>query len=259
MQGALQYDGRALGINGRYHLVERLLEGRWLTFERPDDPQWFHPDIDLQCLDGLADRSGVPLATGGLLTRSTYGGSWAGPKGWVPPGEVIGLRLVAAVAHVSSVDVDDDLRQRGERLVARLEGRLAPGSNGGHRGHTVANAVLRLLHEDDEALRQPVPPLQRLFPAPAPDPRHYGQAGSVDTKALHVVLSSQVYAGLVEAAAEAGVPVDTWVADELARLYAWPRLPGLDRYGRFTEPWRADGDETDWGSSSVVPLDRRWR
>ncbi len=38
VQGALLYDGRVLRVDGRYHLVERLLEGRWLTLERPDDP-----------------------------------------------------------------------------------------------------------------------------------------------------------------------------------------------------------------------------
>ncbi|MGH8939267.1 MAG: hypothetical protein ACRDV2_07945, partial [Actinomycetes bacterium] len=112
-----------------------------------------------------------------------------------------------------------------------LEERLAPGSYDGHRRRAVASAVLELLHEDDAVLRQPAPPLQRLSPAPPPDTDDYGRAGAFDTRTLHVELSPQVYAALIEAAGGAGVPVDTWVADELARLHAWPRRPWPDRYG----------------------------
>lgn len=198
----------------------------------------------------------MPLASGGRLTRSAYGGGWTGPPGWAPPGEVIGLRLVAGVAHVSSVEVDDGVRQRGEQLAARLEERLAPGSYDGHRRRAVASAVLELLHEDDAVLRQPAPPLQRLSPAPPPDTDDYGRAGAFDTRTLHVELSPQVYAALIEAAGGAGVPVDTWVADELARLHAWPRRPWPDRYGGFAEPWLDDEDEPDRRSLSLVRLDR---
>jgi hypothetical protein len=252
VQGALAYDGRVLRVDGRYYLVERLLEGRWLTLEGPDDPTWFDPDIDLHCLDGLAHKGGVPLASGGRLTRSTYDGGWRGPAGWASPGGVVGLRLVAGVAHVSSVDIDDDVRQRGEQLVARLEERSGSTGYDGSRRHHVATAVLRLLHEDDDLLRQPVPPLRRLFPPPAPEARRYGPLGSFDTMTLRVSLPPQVYAELADAADEAGVPVDIWVAEELARLHAWPRPPWLDDSDRFTQGWGGDRDEPDWWARTGV-------
>lgn len=254
-QGALQYDRRVVRADGRYHLVERLLEGRWLTLERPDDPQSFDPDIDLQCLSGLVHREGVPLASGGCLAGSTYyGGGWTGPVGWVPSGEVIGLRLLDGVAHVSSVVVDDDVRHRGERLAARLKERFPPRSFDIHRRHDVAAILLRLLVEDDDVLREPVPPLRRLFPAP--EPATHLPADPFRTT-LRVRLSPQVYASLVDAAAEAGVPLDAWVAGELDRLHAWPRRPWLDEDPRLTgaEPW-PDEDAPDRRAFSVVRLDR---
>lgn len=252
VQGALQYDGRVLRVEATYHLVERLLEGRWLSLERPDDPERFHPDIDLQCLQGLASRDGVPLAAGGRLARPTYGVGWSGPRDWAPPGEVIGLRLVEGVAHVSSIDVDDEVRQRGEQLTARLNARLSLRPHAGHPRHDVAQALLELLHEDDDLLGEPVPPLRRLFPAPPPDTRRYGPTGSVESTTLHVTVPPQVYAGLVEAADDVGVPVNIWLADELARLHTWPRRPWLDDTGRFTEPWGDDGDEPDWWTGTGV-------
>lgn len=141
----------------------------------------------------------------------------------------------SALAQVSSVDVDDDMRQRGKQLAARLTAQLEPGAYDGHRRHDVAHALLRLLHEDDDVLRQPVPPLQRLFPAPQPETRQL-PAGAFDARTLHVKLSPEVYAGLAEAADEVGIPVDTWVADELTRLHAWPRRPWPDVYA----PWLDD-------------------
>lgn len=252
VQGALQFDGRVLRVDASYYLVERLLEGRWLTLERPDDPGWFDPDIDLQCLEGLASRNGVPLVAGGRLARSTYGGGWSGPRDWAPPGEVIGLRLLGGVGHVSSIEVDDDVRQRGEQLTARLDERLSRGSYAGHRRLDVASALLELLREDDDLLCQPAPPLSRLFPPPPPDIRRYGPAGSFERGTLRVAVPPKVYAGLVEAADDAGVPVNIWVADELARLHAWPGRPYVAGYGRFTEPWGDAGDAPDWWTSAGV-------
>lgn len=244
VQSALRYDGRTLCVDGRYHLVERVLDGRWLTLERPENPQKFDPDIDLKCLEAMAQKDGVPLASGGHLKQSTYyGGGWSGPADWAPPGEVIGIRLVAGVAHVSSVDVDDDVRQRGEQLVPRLEERIPTRSYALDRRHTAAgDALLMLLHEDDDVLRQPVPPLSRLFPAPEPDTHRYRPAGTFATTTLRVPLAPEVYAGLAEAADYHGVSVDTWVADELTRLYAWPHRPWFDRYGRAPEPWLEDDE-----------------
>jgi hypothetical protein len=252
VQGALAYDGRVLRVDGSCYLVERLLEGRWVTLERPDDPEWFDPDIDLHCLEVLARGDGVPLAAGGWLARSTYGDGWKAPLGWAPPGEVIGLRLVEGVMHVSSIDVDNNVRQRGEQLTARLDERLSRRSYAGSRRHEVATALLRLLHEDDDLLRQPVPPLRRLFPPPRPDARRFGPLGSLDTMTLHVALPPQVYADLVEAADDAGVPVNMWVADELARLLAWPRPPWLTDSVRFPQVRGDDEDESAWWPSTGV-------
>ena len=151
---------------------------------------------------------------------------------------------------MSSIDVDDDVRQRGDQLTARLDKRLGRRSYAGHRRLDVAHALLELLHEDDDLLREPVPPLSQLFPAPPPDTRRYRSAGSVESRTLHVAVSPQVYAGLAQAADDAGVPVDIWLADELARLHAWPRWPVVADGGRFTEPW---GDEEgDWTARTGV-------
>lgn len=89
-------------------------------------------------------------------------------------------------------------------------------------------------------LRQPVPPLSRLFPAPKPDTVRHGPAGTFPTTTLRVPLSPEVYASLAEAADYDGVPVDTWVADELARLFAWSGRACFDRYGGAPEPWLED-------------------
>lgn len=253
VEGALAYDGRTLRIEDRYHLVERLLDGRWLTLDRPGDPRTFRPDLDLRCLDGPALKDGVPLASGGHLRRSSWGDGWTGPAGWAPPGEVIGIRLVAGVAHVSSVEVDDDMRQRGEQLVARLEERCAPGSYAGRGRLAVPEAVLRLLHEDDEVLRRPVPPLRWLFPA---DTSPYRAVGSGEGATVHVVLPPHVYDDLLEVADDAGVPVSTWVADELTRLHTWPHRLRVDQHGPYAEPWHHFEDDLDWRTSTVLRLDR---
>jgi hypothetical protein len=69
---------------------------------------------------------------------------------------------------------------------------------------------------------------------------------------LHVALPPQVYADLVEAADDAGVPVNLWVADELARLHAWPRPPWLTDSVRFTQSCGDDRDEPDWWTRTGV-------
>lgn len=216
-------DGRALRIDDHFHLVTSLLDRRWLTMPAPPDPRRFEPGVDLECLLGFARREGIPLATGGSLRGHRFG-AWTGPGGWAPAGDFIGLRLVDGIAEVAPVELDEEVRTRGDELAERILS--APdyerALDGGER---LVRAVLTLLQVDDVVLREPVPPLSVIFPVPTPPifarPAPF-PAAPPGFSALQIFLPPGLHADLADAAHEVGVGLDRWVVDELARLAAWP-------------------------------------
>jgi hypothetical protein len=221
-------DGRALRLGADFHLVTSLLDGRWLTLRRPEDPRHFDPRVDLACLAGVAERDGIPLAAGGSLRRLRYATTWAGPHNWAPDSEVVGIRLVDGVAEVAAVELDDDAHKRGDALVELLP-RVGTGYSfgvGGRQG-TLACDLLALVHDDPELLRAPVPPLRELVPQPAPPawPTSFPPPPPPGRQTVEACLPTWLLDHLEEAAAEADMPVGLWLGDDLARLVAWPRRP----------------------------------
>jgi hypothetical protein len=221
-------DGRALRIGAQFHLVTSLLDGRWLTMRRPEDPRHFDPGIDLACLAGIAERDGIPLAAGGTLRRLRYGTTWAGPRDWAPDSEVVGIRVVEGVAEVTPVDLDDDAQKRGDALLEQLP-RAGTGYSfglGGHQG-TLASDLLTLLHGNPELLRDPVPPLSELVPQPAPPSWQTSltPAPPPGCRAVEAYVEHWLVDELEEAAAEAGLSMPAWLGEEISRLVSWPRRP----------------------------------
>lgn len=257
-------DGRVHRVGDTYHLVSDLLEGRWLALERPTYPRHFDAGLDLHCLWGLARRDGVPLATGGELRAERYGGRWAGPEGWAPPGDVIALRLVAGTAEVSAVELDDAARDRGHRLAERLDEMSRPAYSAAPRDGRIVRSLLTLLLEDGDVLREPTPPLSALFPDAATPQRSssrhepYQPYEAFGAPPLTVSLPLTVYADLADAAADAGAPLAAWVADQLCRLTAWPRRRSDEHVARMgdAEGWHHDRRPGDYDAPDVVPLDR---
>jgi hypothetical protein len=221
-------DGRALRIGAELHLVASLLDRRWLTMRCPEDPRQFDPGIDLASLSGIARRDGIPLAAGGTLRMLQYGTSWAGPRGWAPPADVIGIRLVDGVAEVAAVELDGDADKRGDAL-AELLPRAGTGYSYGYgeRSDAVVRDLLTLLHRDPGLLREPVPPLREVIPQPAPPAWRapLTPAPPPGRRAVEAFVPPWLLMSVEDAAAEAGQPVAVWLGDEIERLVSWPSRP----------------------------------
>jgi hypothetical protein len=242
---ALSQDGRAFLVRDRFHAVTALLEGRWLTFDNPvGDQAGGQTQVDLACLARVVEREGLPLAGGGTLTARPYSyGRWEWPDGSLPDGPTLGLRLVRGTAHVRSVVIDDDAKNRGDQLVELLTGADR------HLGHdhysrqvTAARRLLNLLADDDDLLREPVPPLSSLLPAP-PEPlrQNSWQATPPLRPVVAIQLSPGLYDELDHIAGAIGLPLGFWLAEQLEWLADWP-LPlslGLARSGR--SPYAGSG------------------
>jgi len=147
-------DGRAFRVGDRFRAVTDLLEGRWLTFAAPDDPENLTPDVDLACLTRLVQREGLPLAGGGIVKARRYSyATWTGPDGWLPAGETLGLQLLGGTAQVSMVVVDAAAEHRGERLAELLAKASSHRSNGYFERHQAAGpGLLTLLANEDDLL-----------------------------------------------------------------------------------------------------------
>jgi hypothetical protein len=270
-------DGRAFRAGGRFRAVTDLLDGRWLTFAALDDPEDLCADADLACLVRVVQREGLPLAGGGAVKARRYSyGTWTGPDGWLPAGETLGLRLLGGTAHVSAVVLDAAAEQRGEQLAALLKQGSRFGSGGYGRRHEAAGpGLLTLLTEDDDLLREPVPPLSLLLPAP---PQEAWQ-NSWDTAppfwaTVQVHLAPELYGHFEVVARSMGKPLGHWLAEQLEWFAECPTIQRLGPYvpdhvihearERYAGDGRAgrDGDGLDdrddpWlASPSVLPFVR---
>jgi hypothetical protein len=251
-------DGRVVRIGDQFHLATALLDGRWLTLAAPTDDRAFEPGFDLYCLVGVAERDGIPLATGGRLRGSRHG-MWSGPRGWAPDGELVGLRLSGGTAEIAAVSLNDTAAERGDQLAERvLAGAPRAYRWGLDRPDRLAHSLFALLHLDDGLLREPVAPLHTLLPAEPPnraesEPVLRRSAGPHDVH-LRLLLPPEVYGGLSDAAALDGTPVEDWVAAELRRLAAWPAAPYASRHDDTYDDELALSGE--WQTSPVLRLDR---
>jgi hypothetical protein len=260
-------DGRAFRVGDRFHDVSELLEGRWLTFERSADrPEPANPDVDLACLTGTIQREGLALAGGGIVTARRYGYEpWTGPDGWLPDGEILGLRLVGGIAELRAIIIDEAAQRRGERLVERLSAGNRNRSYGYFERHRAAGqGLLALLAEHDDLLREPVPPLSSLLPPPPEELRQNAwDAAPPFWPTVHIHLSPELYGHLDQVARATGARLEHWLADQLAWLADSPllytvaralELAAYDRGGRYDDGGR---DDPAWNASpSVLPFAR---
>ena len=277
-------DGRAFRVGDRFRAVTDLLEGRWLTFAAPDDPENLRPDVDLACLTRLVQREGLPLAGGGIVKARRYSyATWTGPDGWLPAGETLGLQLLGGTAQVSMVVVDAAAEHRGERLAELLAKASSHRSNGYFERHQAAGpGLLTLLANEDDLLREPVPPLSLLLPAPPQEARQ----NSWDTAppfwdtappfwaTAQVHLPLELYGHFEIVARSMGKPLGHWLAEQLEWFAECPSFQRIGPYvpdhvihearERYADDGRdADGGdglddrEAPWmGSPSVLPFVR---
>jgi hypothetical protein len=230
--GALSYDGRVLRFGDRYHLVTSLLDSRWLTFRRPATSKPFPHELDLAPLSGPAGRHDIPVRGGGLLARTMQSG-WTTVTCELPDAEIIGMRLVGGTAELTAVEIDDAARGRGDRLAGLVRGSIArqvicPSSR------DIAKAILSLVHEDKDVLRDPVPPLSDLFPELLPKPRAATPTRPVPPaqprapREVVLVLPDEVHESLAEEARHCGESVGEWLSTEVTRLARWPHAARWD-------------------------------
>jgi hypothetical protein len=272
-------DGRAFRVGDRFHAVTELLEGRWLTFHPPVDgqPGAEQIDVDLACLARVVRQEGLPLANGGVVRSPPYSFSkWIGPEGWLPDGEILGLRVMGGIAALRAVVIDEAAEQRGERLIELLDGgNRYPGYGYSHRHKVAGQGLLALLAEHDDLLREPVPPLSSLLPAPPQEPRQSSWDAQLPFgSTVHIHLSPELYGHLDQVARATGARLDHWLTDQLTWLADSPLVYGvlralelaeLGRGGRYVDDRPDTGrnyglddhEDPAWNASpSVLPFAR---
>jgi hypothetical protein len=266
-------DGQVLCVQGRFHAVTELLDGRWLTFGPPADASTVKPGLDLACLQRLVERHGLPLAGGGTVRALCYSDTWTGPEGWLVLGATLGLKMIDGAAHVSVVVLDEAAKKRGEALAELLADSSRQQAHGySERLETAGPALLALLAGDDDLLREPVPPLSALLPAPRQErARHSVWEAPPFWPTVPVHLPPELYDRFDDVARDQGVPVGHWLAEQLEKLAHWPyvrpgriRGPGLAAYDAWEGPFDDCHDDCDCGprselSPSVLPFMRPGR
>jgi hypothetical protein len=252
-------DGRAFRVGDRFHAVSELLEGRWLTLDRSaDEPATANLNIDLACLTGLIAREGLALAGGGILKARRYGDEpWTGPDGWLPEGDILGLRLLGGTAELRAVVIDEAAEKRGECLVERLSAGNRNGSFGyGERRKAASQGLLALLAEDDDLLREPVPPLSTLLPPPAAELR--SPAWDVPPPfwpTVHIHMSPELYGQLDQVAPAIGARLDHWLTDQMVWLADSPLMHAVVQAAELADYDR--GENPAWNASpAVLPFQR---
>src|SRR4051812_19918687 len=108
--------------DGRWASPLALLEGRWLT-TRLLGSSWYGEEPashDLAPLHLAVRATDIPLATGGVLKRGSYGYGWTPPKNWpdvaCAEGQLYALGLRDGVLHLQVIDETPAVRARGHAL-----------------------------------------------------------------------------------------------------------------------------------------------
>ena len=161
------------------------------------------------------------------------------------------------------VALGEEATERGERLADRIVAGSSASYVGNATEDVLVHSLLSLVHEDDTILREPVPPLSTLLPAPPERPYAGLGPGNVAPpgwRRLQLALPPRLFDDLAGAAAGSDMPLETWLADELERLTAWPTRPWRRENGWDDDvpPWLEDESPRhgEWPMSPVVPLDR---
>jgi hypothetical protein len=278
VRSAIAYK-EVLLADGRWATPLWLLEGRILTACRlplvdtwpesdlgdedasPYDPYLEDPDLeevphgsrhDLALLNLAIKSSSVPLATGGLLRGSPYGGGWRVPKGWpgMHPGrdQLLGLRVHEGQLHVELVPVTDELHSAGRRLARELGPLTARGQSWAGEDSLVsqnlAGALWNRMAADPEFLTSPVPPFSRCIPSLALAARreHDRRVAEASRWRPQLDLPADLQRVAVQQAWSSGQLLDKWLSACIART--------LRKIGH---------DDLDDGYADVLPLQRDHR
>ena len=176
VRSAIAYS--AVGLpDGRWASPAQLMEGRWLTTRDLTGRRWAYDEggahHDLAPLRQVVRAQPVPLATGGVLRMSRYGGGWDQPDAWAAlergPDQLYALGLLDGVLHVQVIDQTPPLRDRGHTLALAL-GRLDEAQRywttvAGRIGENLLNRLWELAAAGADVLARPAPPLSECVPS----------------------------------------------------------------------------------------------
>ena len=161
-----------------------------------------------------------------------------------------------------AVVIDDAAEARGARLVEVLtDGDPKRNYDHRERRELAGQRLLGLVAEHDDLLRDPVPPLSDLFPAPPEELRRNSWQVPPSWSAVQIHLPPDIYARLNHLAHLTGDRLDEWLVGHLAWLADAPLLAAVDRaVDRGIE--RALDSYDDYGTTwdrSVLPFPRTRR
>lgn len=206
--------------DGRIGYTLHLLEGRWFTTRHRNGDR-IPASLDIGRLPEVLGEEGLPSATaGGRVTGSKYADGLHGPAGWLPAEQddgLLALRLHGGVVEVRTVPwLDERAHRAGEDLAARLRKRVRPPQR--DSGEWVANevwtALVQLLGDDGDVLREPVAPLSELLPEYVHNPL----AKLELSEPITICLPEELRDRLVEHAQVIGQPLPEWLTDQLEDL-----------------------------------------
>ena len=231
---ALRGAQAAVELEGTYHDVAAVVEGRCFTTKVPRELRAFDHGLDLAPLREIL-REPREVVGGGMVSRAS--GNYLRLDGVaLPDAETIAFRPLGDTVEISPVDVDEAVRSRGERLADLIK--AAPHDRWDRTWWAgtwtsdrldVPRRLLRLLCADAELLRAPATPLGTLFPAPPPTERSLRDGH----RAVTIQVPDDVYEDIERAAGLESV--GSWLSVELARMARWPR----------EQSWRDPADEWD--------------
>lgn len=237
----------AVELDGTYHDVAAVLEGRCFTTRVPREPRAFDHGLDLAPLLEILDEP-REVVGGGMVSRAS--GHYLRLDGVVlPRTESMFFRPVGGAVEICPVDLDAAALTRGERLADLIKAAPRDRWDGSWWAGTstsdslaVPRRLLRLLCADATLLREPATPLATLFPAPPPTdwPVRDGH------RCVTVHVPDDVYADIERAAGLESV--SSWLSVELARLARWPKG------GWWTDPEDASDAWDEWDAADRVGL-----
>jgi hypothetical protein len=205
-----------------------LLEGRWLT-TRLLSSSWYGEQPathDLAPLHLAVRAQDIPLTTGGVLKRSSYGRGWTSPKGWPDlecnEGQLFAVHVKDAVVQAAVIEDTPAVRANGQAL-ALAAGRLAdkaPYTYGsGAVSHNLQNRIWALLAAGSPVLAEPTPPLSECIPPLATALK--AERDARQEQARHwrptLDLSAESQDIALDAARDADLLLDEWLNDFVAR------------------------------------------
>jgi hypothetical protein len=228
VRSAIAYNSVELP-DGRWASPLALLEGRWLT-TRVLGSAWYGEQPashDLAPLHLAIRAQDIPLATGGVLKRSSYGSGWRSPKDWpdvgCEDGQLFALHIKEGVLHADVIDETPAVQARGHGLALAV-GHLADRARYRYAGSPAVSENLQrriweLLAAGTPALAQPAPPLSECIPALAAALKTEREAREEATRHWRPTLdlSADVQDIALDAARDTDLLLDDWLNDFVER------------------------------------------